>query len=179
VLDISHSGTEEYYFLKSDQRSYLDDYQQLQRLSGSYNVSSEAFSSASNGGGGGGRNSLSSSQKQGRKLCAFNRLSSICVIYNVEKRAASRYFLKKYRKATAENAWQKAKATLRAGLQSDWTKSERNELQQKGIIKGYTSVEVHNVHKYPQLIGQWTNVKFVKDSQAKDSLDHKRRRQYN
>merc|ERR1719220_684818 len=65
VLEVSHSGKEDYHFLKVDQRSYLDDYQQLQRLSGSYNVSSEAFTALV---GGNGRNSLKSSQKQGRKL---------------------------------------------------------------------------------------------------------------
>ena len=161
VLDNSHSGTEDYYFLKSDQRSYLDDYQQLQRLSGSYNVSSEAFT-ASVGGGGGGRNSLKSSQKQGRKLCAFNRLSSICIVYYTDKRLALRHFLKKTKKATIAKAWQQAKSSLNLGIPSDWTKSERNELQQKGLVRGYSAIEVHNVHLYPQLIGQYSNVKFVK-----------------
>ena len=161
VLDNSHSGTEDYYFLKSDQRSYLDDYQQLQRLSGSYNVSSEAFT-ASVGGGGSGRNSLKSSQKQGRKLCAFNRLSSICIVYYTDKRLALRHFLKKTKKATIAKAWQQAKSSLNLGIPSDWTKSERNELQQKGLVRGYSAIEVHNVHLYPQLIGQYSNVKFVK-----------------
>ena len=159
VLDNSHSGTEDYYFLKNDQRSYLDDYQQLQRLSGSYNVSSEAFTASV---GGGGRNSLKSSQKQGRKLCAFNRLSSICIVYYTDKRLALRHFLKKTKKATIAKAWQQAKSSLNLGIPSDWTKSERNELQQKGLVRGYSAIEVHNVHSYPQLIGQYSNVKFVK-----------------
>jgi hypothetical protein len=159
VLDNSHSGTEEYYFLKVDQRSYLDDYQQLQRLSGSYNVSSETFTASV---GGNGRNTLKSSQKQGRKLCAFNRLSTICVVYYTDKRLALRHFLKKTKKATVEKAWRQAKSDLNLGLPSDWTKSERNELQQKGIVRGYSAIEVHNVHLYPQLIGQFSNIKFVK-----------------
>ena len=159
VLDISHSGTEEYYFLKPDQRSYLDDYQQLQRLSGSYNISSEAFIASV---GGNGRNALKSSQKQGRQLCAFNRLSTICVVYYTDKRLALRHFLRKTKKAAVEKAWQNAKDNLNLGMPSEWTKSERNELQQKGIVRGYSAIEVHNVHVYPQLIGQFSNIKFVK-----------------
>ena len=159
VLEPSHSGKEEYYFLKVDQRSYLDDYQQLQRLSGSYNVSSEAFTAVV---GGNGRNNLKSSQKQGRKLCAFNRSSSICVVYYPDKRIALRHFLKKAKKMAVEKAWRQAKANLNVGLLSDWTKGERNELQQKGIVRGYSAIEVHNVHSYPQLIGQFSNIKFVK-----------------
>ena len=159
VLDMSHSGTEEYYFLKTDQRSYLDDYQQLQRLSGSYNVSSEAFTAFV---GGNGRNILKSSQKQGRKLCAFNRLSTICVVYYNDKRIAARHFLKQAKKAAVEKAWKQAKTNLNLSIPSDWTKSERNQLQQKGVVRGYTAIEVHNVHLYPQLIGQFSNIKFVK-----------------
>jgi hypothetical protein len=137
----------------------LDDYQQLQRLSGSYNVSSEAFTASV---GGNGRNTLKSSQKQGRQLCAFNRLSTICVVYYVDKRLASRHFLKKTKKAAVEKAWKKAKSNLNLGMPSEWTKSERNELQQKGVVRGYSAIEVHNVHAYPQLIGQFSNIKFVK-----------------
>ena len=159
VMEVSHSGKEEYYFLKVDQRSYLDDYQQLQRLSGSYNVSSEAFTAV---GGGNGRNNLKSSQKQGRKLCAFNRLSSICVVYYPDKRIAARHFLKKAKKMAIEKAWRQAKSNLNSGIVADWTKSERNELQQKGMVRGYSAMEVHNVHSYPQLIGQFSNIKFVK-----------------
>ena len=159
VLEISHSGKEEYHFLKVDQRSYLDDYQQLQRLSGSYNVSSEAFTPVV---GGNGRNNLKSSQKQGRKLCAFNRSSSICVVYYPDKRLALRHFLKKAKKMAVEKAWRQAKSNLNFGILSDWTKGERNELQQKGTVRGYSAIEVHNVHSYPQLIGQFSNIKFVK-----------------
>ena len=159
VMEVSHSGKEEYHFLKVDQRSYLDDYQQLQRLSGSYNVSSEAFTAVV---GGNGRNNLKSSQKQGRKLCAFNRLSSICVVYYPDKRIAARHFLKKAKKMAIEKAWRQAKSNLNSGIIADWTKSERNELQQKGMVRGYSAMEVHNVHSYPQLIGQFSNIKFVK-----------------
>ena len=159
VLEVSHSGKEDYHFLKVDQRSYLDDYQQLQRLSGSYNVSSEAFTALV---GGNGRNSLKSSQKQGRKLCAFNRSSSICIVYYPDKRLALRHFLKKAKKMAVEKAWKQAKSNLNFGILTDWTKSERNELQQKGMVRGYSAIEVHNVHSYPQLIGQFSNIKFVK-----------------
>jgi hypothetical protein len=131
----------------------------LQRLSGSYNVSSETFTASV---GGSGRNALKSSQKQGRKLCAFNRPSTICVVYYTDKRLTLRYLLKKAKKATVEKAWRQEKSNLNLGIPSDWTKSERNELQQKGIVRGYSAIEVHNVHLYPQLIGQFSNIKFVK-----------------
>ena len=62
--------------------------------------------------GGNGRNALKSSQKQGRQLCAFNRLSTICVVYYTDKRLALRHFLRKTKKAAVEKAWQNAKDNL-------------------------------------------------------------------
>jgi len=32
----------------------------------------------------------------------------------------------------------------------------------EGNVRGYSAIEVHNVHSYPQLIGQFSNIKFVK-----------------
>lgn len=39
VLDISHSGKEEYFFFKPELSSFQTDLGELQRLSGSYNIS--------------------------------------------------------------------------------------------------------------------------------------------
>ena len=37
---------------------------------------------------------------------------------------------------------------------------------------GYTGVEVHNVHRYPELIGQSSNIKFVRDKEAKSQREY-------
>ena len=170
VLDISHSGQEQYYFLKLDMRTYADDYQQLQRLSGSYNVTSEALQFGGNKG----------SSTPGRQLCAKNRDSSICVMYGVERRPTSRYLHKRVKKMAIAEAWKIAQNVAKSGQQGEWSKAERNELEMRGEVRGYTAVEVHNVHKYPQLIGQSSNLKFVKDKDAKESSNswHSKRRRH-
>merc|ERR1712141_859609 len=57
ILEASHGGLEEYYFLKST--GFNSDYSELQRLSGTYNVSTES----------GIRNNVDS-----KVLCAQNRM---------------------------------------------------------------------------------------------------------
>ena len=164
VLDMSYSGKEQFYFLKTDVATWSNDFQQLQRLSGTYNVTSEALQFGGNKG----------SSTPGQKLCAQirQRDSRICVFYGVEKRPVSRYLHKRQRRAAVEEAWKTEAALVKAGLQDGWTKAERVELEQRGEVRGYTGVEVHNVHRYPELIGQSSNIKFVKDKEAKSQKEY-------
>ena len=156
VLDISHSGREEYYFLKSDGlRSLSTDQSELQRLSGTYNITLESIKST-----------------QGRQLCAANRLSSICILYGLDKRIADRYAHRRAHKLAVRSAWKKEAEKLKEGHQlllalTPWTPAQRNELAQRGEVRGFQGIEIHSVHKYPQLIGQSSNIKFVRDNSGK------------
>ena len=73
ILEASYGGHEEYYFLK--EFGFHSDNAELQRLSGTYNISTEA----------GIRNNA-----EAKVLCAANRASTICILYGIEKRAANR-----------------------------------------------------------------------------------------
>ena len=153
VLDISHSGKEEFSFLKPELASFQTDFGEMQRLSGSYNVSYDNIRST-----------------DGKELCATNRQSSVCIIYGVDKRTASRYVHRRSHKMAVLDAWKREVDLLKepaAAIMSPWSPAERIELQQRGEVNGYTGVEIHSVHKFPQLIGQSSNIKFVKDEEAK------------
>jgi len=68
ILEASYGGHEEYYFLK--EFGFHSDNAELQRLSGTYNISTEA----------GIRNNA-----EAKVLCAANRASTICILYGIEK----------------------------------------------------------------------------------------------
>jgi len=153
VLDISHSGKEEYHFLKPEISSFQTDFGEMQRLSGSYNISYDNVRST-----------------DGKELCATNRLSTVCLVYGVDRRTAARYVHRRAHKLAVVEAWKREAELLKepaSAIMSPWSPAERIELQQRGEVNGYTGVEIHNVHKYPQLIGQSSNIKFVKDEEAK------------
>jgi len=78
VLESSKGGSEEFYFLK--EFGFNSDLNEPQRLSGTYNISTEA----------GIRNN-----PEAKVLCAQNRASTLCILYNIEKRVANRWAMKK------------------------------------------------------------------------------------
>ncbi|CAB4065036.1 unnamed protein product [Lepeophtheirus salmonis] len=143
VLDISIAGKEMFYFLKDDDRSFNDDLQELQRLSGSYNVTNEPVRPV-------GKQNLCSEQSA--------------------------------RKIAVQRAWIREINRVKSGFiggvsgTSTWSPAERNEIVSKGEVRGYQSVDIFNVHKYPQLIGQSSNVIFLKEADAQ--IWRARRRKY-
>ncbi|XP_071744523.1 teneurin-m isoform X2 [Lepeophtheirus salmonis] len=164
VLDISIAGKEMFYFLKDDDRSFNDDLQELQRLSGSYNVTNEPV------------------RPVGKQICARNSDSLVCLIYGADERQAIRHVLRSARKIAVQRAWIREINRVKSGFiggvsgTSTWSPAERNEIVSKGEVRGYQSVDIFNVHKYPQLIGQSSNVIFLKEADAQ--IWRARRRKY-
>lgn len=153
ILEASHGGQEEFYFLKDS--GFNSDLNELQRLSGTYNISTEA----------GIRNNA-----EAKVLCAQNRASTVCILYNIEKRVANRWAFKKAFKEAVASAWRKEAEAVKkglAGLNHEWTPSQRAELSSLGEVRGYTGVEVNNVHKYPELLGQSSNIRFVLEAESR------------
>ncbi len=148
ILEASHGGTEDYYFLKETD-TFSSDLGELQRLSGSYNVSTEA----------GIRNHANA-----KILCSKNRASSICIFYGLDKRVANRYAHKKAHKRAVELAWTREVKT--GSATREWTQGQSSELETTGSVRGFVGVEVHNVNKFPQLIGQPSNIRFVPESEV-------------
>ena len=153
ILEASHGGREDYYFLKNS--GFTSDLNELQRLSGTYNITTES----------GIRNNVNS-----KVLCAQNRASTICILYGIEKRMGNRWVLKKAFKEAVTSAWRKEVNTVKNGLDGyihAWAMNERVELTSIGEVRGYQGLEVNSVHKYPQLIGQSSNIRFVPEAEAR------------
>ncbi len=153
ILEASRGGKEDYYFLKETD-TFSSDLGELQRLSGSYNVSTEA----------GIRN-----HAEAKILCARNRASSICVFYGLDKKVANRYAHKKAYKKAVDVAWSHEVNALRQGLTGltrEWTQGQASDLQSNGEVRGFVGVEIHNVNKYPQLIGQSSNIRFMPENEV-------------
>ena len=164
ILDASHGGHEAYYFLK--EFGFSSDHNELQRLSGTYNISTEA----------GIRNN-----PEAKVLCAQNRASVICILYNIEKRVANRWALKKAFKEAVASAWRKEVTAIKNGLNGlnhDWSQNQRAELSSMGEVRGYQGIELHSVHKYPALLGQSSNIRFVPEAEARGWHSSLRRRKH-
>jgi hypothetical protein len=151
IVEASYSGREAFYFLKEDERAFADDFQELQRLSGSFNVSAD---------------SVTRGAKGDRQVCVQDADGAkLCLMYGLDRRAANRHIMRAEHKLAAQRAWQREARTARQSASSvEWTHAQRNELQHHGEVRGFQAVEVHSVHKHPALLGQSSNIVFVKDS---------------
>ena len=156
VLDVDHAGDgRQFHFLKAED-SFAADFSEMQRLSGTYNVTT--------GDGARGR---------GRKICAVRGAAKVCLVYGVEARAAARQLYRSAHKAAVADAWRRESARAKLGVAADrWTQSQLTELARRGEVRGFTGVEVQNVHRVPALIGHGSNIIFVRDSEL---LKHQRR----
>ncbi len=157
VLDVDSKSDAKFKFLKRSEETFSSDLQEIQRLSGAFNVTT---------GDGGIRG-------RGRKICAANSGAEVCIIYGVEERAASRYLYRQAHKSAVAAAWRREAARARLGVSlAKWTQSELTELARSGEVRGYTGIEVQNVHKVPALVGHGSNIVFVRDSEL---LKHQRK----
>lgn len=150
MLDIeSATEVEEYLFMK-EQSQYLNDLDELERLSGSYNVSKASVR------GGGDQVCVQSSSP----AC------SICILYGAREERALRQKLRHGHRAAVKNAWLQEVGRVKLGFHGEWSPSERDELLRTGEVRGFIGQEIHSVHKFPKLIGQASNVRFVRENEA-------------
>ena len=162
LLAPSHAGLEEYFFLKEEERNMAADYQELQRLSGSFNISKDSL------------------RPYGRQICVTSASASrsstrtkICLIYGMERRISTRHVYRSAHKAAVEKAWKDQLMRLRSGQFDDgegpFSQSQKNELMKKGYVKGFQALEIQNVHKTPALLGQSSNILIAKDSFVREN----------
>ncbi len=61
------------------------------------------------------------------------------------------------------------KAIVSAGFRGrgDWSPEEREELISNGVVGGWEGVELHTLHRYPQLADDPGNVAFRRDANRK------------
>jgi len=154
MLDIeSASDAEEYFFIK-EENQYLNDLEELERLSGSYNVSKGAI----RGG--------------GEQVCVKNSSPdfSICMLYGAREERALRQRLRQAHRAAVKDCWNQEVQRVKLGFHGEWSPSERDELLRNGEVRGFTGEEIHSVHKFPSLIGQASNIRFVRQNEAQSRI---------
>jgi hypothetical protein len=61
-------------------------------------------------------------------------------------------------------AWHQEVKRVKLGFHGEWSPSERDELLRNGEVSGFIGEEIHSVHKFPSLMGQASNIRFVRES---------------
>ena len=154
MLDITAADpqTEEYFFLK-DAGQHGNDLEELERLAGSYNVTRSGLRSG------------------GDQVCVVSRAppASICLLYGVRRDRAVRQKLRAAHRLAVHARWIQEASLVRLGFHGEWTASERDQLVRAGEVRGWTGQEIHSTHKFPALAGQASNIRFQRDSQARQS----------
>jgi len=147
-IESGSSEAEEYVFMK-DPIQYLNDVEELERLSGSYNISKGSV----RGG--------------GEQVCVQSQTppAAICILYGAKEERALRQRLRQGHREALKALWAQEVTRVKLGFHGEWTASERDELLRVGEVRGFTGVEVHSVHKYPRLVGQASNIRFVRENQ--------------
>jgi hypothetical protein len=78
-------------------------------------------------------------------------------------------------------AWRKETAAVKNGLNGlnhEWNPNQRAELTSVGQVRGYQGIEIHSVHKFPSLIGQSSNIRFVPEAEARGWHSSLRKRKH-
>ncbi|RXG62290.1 Teneurin-m, partial [Armadillidium vulgare] len=151
-LTLPHHRHHTLYLLKEDVSAKDDDLEQLQRLSGLFNVTSH--------------------EGEHPEIRVIGYTTSLVFIYGTTPEAARHRLLRHVHHRAAEHAWQAEKRLLESGGPSlhPWTPEERDVLLQEGKVPGFVAAELHSVHRFPLLADDASNVVFRKD------VDRRRRR---
>jgi hypothetical protein len=148
--EVSSPGEgEEFLFLK-EEHQYANDLEELQRLSGSYNVSRAGVS------GGGEEVCVRGSSAAGEPF-------AVCLLYGAKsERAVVLQRMRTAHRLALRDAWRQEVERVKLGFHGDWTPSQRDELLRSGEVGGYVGAEIHSVHKFPALLGQAANIRLVR-----------------
>ena len=148
----TEAGGEEFLFVKEEPQ-YTNDIEELQRLSGSYNVTRASLR------GGGEEVCVRGGVQQSAEAFA------VCLLYGAKsERAVVRQRMRSAHRLAVRDAWRQEVEKVKLGFHADWTPSERDELLRSGEVAGYAGAEIHSVHKFPGLLGQAGNIRLVREN---------------
>ncbi|XP_025831537.1 teneurin-m isoform X2 [Agrilus planipennis] len=144
-----------FYFVKDNVLKIRDDLEELRRLGGMFNVSTHEITDHGT--------------PAGKELRLHNPDAVVIVKYGVDPEQETHKILKHAHKRAVERAWEMEKQLVAAGFQGrgDWTEEEKEELISHGDIDGYEGVDIHSIHKYPQLADDPGNIVFQRDTKRK------------
>ncbi|XP_053675682.1 teneurin-m [Anopheles nili] len=154
-LHFSIHDQDVFYFVKDNVLKLRDDTEELRRLGGMFNISAHEINDH------GGAN--------GKELRLHGPDAVVIVKYGVDPEQERHRILKHAHKRAVERAWELEKQLVAAGFQGrgDWTEEEKEELISHGDVDGWIGVDIHSIHKYPQLADDPGNVAFQRDSKRK------------
>uniref|UniRef100_A0A182N316 Teneurin-2 n=1 Tax=Anopheles dirus TaxID=7168 RepID=A0A182N316_9DIPT len=154
-LHFSIHDQDVFYFVKDNVMKLRDDTEELRRLGGMFNISAHEINDH------GGAN--------GKELRLHGPDAVVIIKYGVDPEQERHRILKHAHKRAVERAWELEKQLVAAGFQGrgDWTEEEKEELIAHGDVDGWNGVDIHSIHKYPQLADDPGNVAFQRDSKRK------------
>ncbi|XP_016974706.2 teneurin-m isoform X5 [Drosophila rhopaloa] len=154
-LHFSIHDQDVFYFVKDNALKLRDDNEELRRLGGMFNISTHEISD--HGG------------SAAKELRLHGPDAVVIIKYGVDPEQERHRILKHAHKRAVERAWELEKQLVAAGFQGrgDWTEEEKEELVQHGDVDGWNGIDIHSIHKYPQLADDPGNVAFQRDAKRK------------
>ncbi|XP_061937210.1 teneurin-m isoform X4 [Apis cerana] len=162
-LHFSVHDQDVFYFVKDNALKIRDDMEELRRLGGMFNVSTHETTEHGSG--------------TWKELRLHNPDAAVVIKYGADPEQERHRILKHAHKRAVERAWEIEKQLVMAGFQGrgDWSKEEKDELISRGTVSGYEGVDIHSVHRYPQLADDPGNVAFTRDTKRKRRKSGNRR----
>ncbi|XP_048512198.1 teneurin-m isoform X2 [Athalia rosae] len=162
-LHFSVHDQDVFYFVKDNALKIRDDMEELRRLGGMFNVSTHETTEHGAG--------------TWKELRLHNPDAAVVIKYGADPEQERHRILKHAHKRAVERAWEIEKQLVAAGFQGrgDWTEEEKEELINHGDVDGYEGVDIHSVHRYPQLADDPGNVAFTRDTKRKRRKSGNRR----
>ncbi|XP_055907187.1 teneurin-m isoform X3 [Eupeodes corollae] len=154
-LHFSIHDQDVFYFVKDNVLKLRDDKEELQRLGGMFNISAHEITD--HGG------------AAAKELRLHGPDAVVIIKYGVDPEQERHRILKHAHKRAVERAWELEKQLVAAGFQGrgDWTEEEKEELVSHGDVDGWIGIDIHSIHKYPQLADDPGNVAFQRDAKRK------------
>ncbi|KAK3862550.1 hypothetical protein Pcinc_031597 [Petrolisthes cinctipes] len=157
LLDVTltHHHHHTLYMVKENAELRHDDLQQLQRLSGRFNVTTK-----DNG--------------EHHEIRVVGSDVSLVLLYGVDPPAARHRLLRHAHRRAVDRAWENERLLVEHGAPStyEWSAEERVELVSKGSVSEYVAADMHSIHRYPLLADDPTNVVFRRDSGRRRRRSH-------
>ncbi|XP_063907083.1 teneurin-m isoform X3 [Zophobas morio] len=162
-LQFSIHDQDVFYFVKDNVLKIRDDLEELRRLGGMFNVSTHEITDH-------GATTI-------KELRLHNPDAVVIIKYGADPEQETHKILRHAHKRAVERAWELEKQLVAAGFQGrgDWTEEEKEELISHGDVDGYEGVDIHSIHKYPQLADDPGNVAFQRDTKRKRRKSGSRR----
>lgn len=144
-----------FYFIKDNVMKLRDDNDELRRLGGMFNITTPDINDHAG--------------ENVKELRLHGPDAVVIIKYGVDPLLERRRILKHAHKRAVERAWEIEKQIVASGSQGrgDWSEEEKEDLISHGEVDGWIGVDIHSIHKYPQLADDPSNVAFQRDSKRK------------